>query len=138
MIKATSTQFESLKEKMIKRGASTEYLTPEVLDIILNDRINAAEILLKNGNIQSFFKKSPTIQTEFYKKNSCAYCVLLEILESMKTQYIVGISLEDYGGVFEENVIADNPEQAKILGLKSFYENHSAFKKEKIKSVTVL
>ena len=56
----------------------------------------------------------------------------------MQTEYIVGISLEDYGGVFEENIIADHPEQAKILGLKSFYKNHSAFKTEKIKSVTVI
>ena len=68
MTKATSTQFESLKEKMIKRGASTEYLTPEVLNIILNDRIKAAEISLKNGNISSFYKKVRQLRRIFIKR----------------------------------------------------------------------
>ena len=63
-MKSTAEQFKSLKENLIKKGETAEFFTRKTLDIILNDRITAAEIMLNGGNIQEFYRGSETAKTE--------------------------------------------------------------------------
>ena len=100
----------------------------KTLDIILNDRITATEIMLNGGNIQEFYRGSETAKTDFYNKNSCAYCLLLEILTENKKSFTVEIIVDGIGGIFTEKVKADNEQQAGIYGLKKFYDEFPAYK----------
>lgn len=127
-MKSTAEQFKSLKENLIKRGETAEYFTRKTLDIILNDRITATEIMLNGGNIQEFYRGSETAKTDFYNKNSCAYCLLLEILTENKKSFTVEIIVDGIGGIFTEKVKADNEQQAGIYGLKKFYDEFPAYK----------
>ena len=121
-------EIKSLTEKLIKRGETAEFFNRETLDIIMDDRITAAEIMLTGGNIQEFYRGSETLKTEFYNKNSCAYCALLEILEENKKPFTVEIIVDGIGGIFTEKVKADNEHQAGIFGLKKFYDKFPEYR----------
>ena len=121
-------EIKSLTEKLIKRGETAEFFNRETLDIIMDDRITAAEIMLNGGNVQEFYRGSETLKTEFYNKNSCAYCALLEILTENKKPFTVEIIVDGIGGIFTEKVKADNERQAGIFGLKKFYDEFPEYR----------
>lgn len=127
-MKSTKSNLQSLKEKLLKQSESVKYFTPETLEIILNDRIKAAEIAMNGGNVQEFYKGSATSQTDFYKKNSSAYCILLELLAEIQREYKIKIKVENYGGYFTETVRADNETQAKYKAIAEFYNEKPEFR----------
>ena len=120
--------FKSLKEALVKRGEPAEFFTQEVLDVVLKDRVAAAEVLLNGGDVQAFYRGSETAKTEFYNKNSCAYCVLLELLWDCRQQFTVGIVVDGIGGTFTERVDADSEKHAAVLGLKQFRDRHPEYR----------
>ena len=78
----STKKYQMIKNKLLEKTHKKviKYLNPKTLSIILNDREKAKEILKLGGNVQEFYKNSETLKTNFYLKNSCDYCELLEIL----------------------------------------------------------
>ena len=74
--KYPNTLLGYFKSGLARQGESTKYLNREFLAIFITE-YNESH---KNGKAN--YPK--TKQTDFYSKNSCAYCVFLELFEEYK------------------------------------------------------
>lgn len=86
-MKCTAEYYRKIKSELQNavRKERIPYFNLETLEIILNDRDMAAETFANGGDVQEFYSRSKTLQTDFYNKNGSAYCFLLEILHEMPT-----------------------------------------------------
>lgn len=78
-----SALFSELKQRLIQQRQSPKYFTKKTLEIMLKDKQEAKRRFNLGENVNAaggFWSNSDTQKTDFYNKNSCAYCVLLEIL----------------------------------------------------------
>lgn len=72
--------YKEAKKRLSEKMSSTKYFTKKTFDTILADRIKAKEIAENIGDVQAFYRESNTARTDFYQKNSGAYCQLLSLL----------------------------------------------------------
>ena len=118
-MKCTMEHYRKIKSELQKaeRKEKITYFNLETLEIILNDRDMAAETFANGGDVQEFYSGSKTLQTDFYKMNGSAYCLLLEILQEMRNHYSVTLSSENIGGTVTLDIWADNEKQAGIFAV---------------------
>ena len=126
---STMEQYRKIKTElqMAERKERIPYFNWETLDIILNDRDTAAETFANGGDVQAFYSGSKTLETDFYKKNGSAYCVLLEILQGMQSRYNVSVSAENIGGIVTVDIQADNEKQAGIFAIAKVKKEYPIF-----------
>ena len=80
--------FKEIKNRLNREYGSTKYFTRKTLEIMLTDREEANRRFDEGENVNApdgFWKNSETTKTDFYNKNSAAYCYLLCILTDYKT-----------------------------------------------------
>lgn len=122
--------YTNLKNALSRAGERTEYFTPEMLEIIMKDRLSAAKVAASGVNTQEFWRESDTEKTDFYIKNSCAYCVLLELLSDYQKTYNICVVFPECFRAFHLRVKADSAEQAKYLAIeKVVIENNDIYGK---------
>lgn len=113
----TKTLYRDLKNALSRACQSTEYFTPETLDTIMTDRLSAAKVAASGGDTQEFLRESDTEKTDFYNKNSCAYCVLLELLAEYEKLYKICVIFPECVRAFHLQLKADSAEQAKLFAI---------------------
>ena len=113
----TKTLYHDLKNALLRAGESTKYFTPETLETILSDRLSYAKVEASGADHQDFFRFSDTAKTDFYLKNSCAYCVLLELLSGLQELYNICVTFPECVRAFHLRVKADSAEQAKYFAI---------------------
>ena len=82
------TKFAEIKNRLIRENGNARYFDKKTLEILLKDKKEAARRFDAGENVNApggFWANSATVKTEFYNKNSSGYCVLLEILQTVKT-----------------------------------------------------
>lgn len=82
------TKFAEIKNRLIRENGNARYFDKKTLEILLKDKKEAARRFDAGENVNApggFWANSATVKTEFYNKNSGGYCVLLEILQTVKT-----------------------------------------------------
>ena len=109
--------YTDLKNALSRAGESTAYFTPESLEIIMKDRLSFEKVAASGADTQDFFRLSDTAKTDFYLKNSCAYCVLLELLSDYQKKYNICVIFPDCVRAFHLRVKADSEEQAKYIAI---------------------
>lgn len=109
--------YTDLKNALQRAGERTEYFTPETLEIIMSDRRSAAKVAASGGDTREFFRVCETKKTDFYNKNSCGYCVLLELLSDLQKVYKICVKCPDCIRSFHLQVKADSAEQAKYFAI---------------------
>lgn len=120
--------YTDLKNALSRDGESTEHFTQETLEIIMADRLSAAKVEASGGDLHDFFRYSDTAKTDFYNKNSCAYCVLLELLAEYEKLYKICVIFPECFRAFHLQVKADSAEQAKYFAItKVLRENNDIY-----------
>ena len=87
-MQVSTALFQEIKNRLKREYGSTTYFTRKTLETILTDRKEAYRRFDAGENVNApggFWANSATVKTEFYNKNSGGYCVLLEILQTVKT-----------------------------------------------------
>ena len=80
--------FQEIKNRLKREYGNTTYFTRKTLETILTDRKEAYRRFDGGENVNAlggFWHNSETLKTDFYNKNSGAYCYLLCILTDYKT-----------------------------------------------------
>lgn len=120
----TKTLYNVIKKSLSLAGDSTAYFTPKTLDTIMADRICAAKVAASGGDTQEFWRASDSEKTDFYIKNSCAFCSLQEILSDLQKVYSICVLATDCIRSFHFRIKADSLEHAKYLSIaKAVREN---------------
>lgn len=83
----------------------------------MQDRLSAAKVAASCGDTREFWRESDTEKTDFYNKNSCAYCVLLELLTEYEKLYKICVIFHECVRAFHLQVKADSAEQAKLFAI---------------------
>lgn len=87
-MKVSTALFDEIKNRLKREYRNTKYFTRKTLEIMLQDREEAYRRFDKGENVNApggFWSNSETLKTDFYNKNSGAYCYLLCILTDYKT-----------------------------------------------------
>lgn len=111
------SHYTELKNALLRQGQSVDYFTQETLEIIISDRLSAAKVAASGGNTQEFWRESDTEKTDFYNKNSCAYCVLLELLSDYQKTYNICVIFPECVRAFHLQLKSDSAEQAKLFAI---------------------
>lgn len=83
-MKVTMKQYKAAREKLEAVRKDLKYFNRATLETILNDREQAQRILELGGSgaeVQDFYRKCKTTETNFYRLNGSAYCELLVVLK---------------------------------------------------------
>lgn len=128
-MKCTAEYYRKIKSELQNavRKERIPYFNRETLEIILNDRDMAAETFANGGDVQEFYSRSKTLQTDFYTMNGGAYCILLEILQEMQNHYSVSVSSENIGGTVTLDIWADNEKQAGIFAVSKLKREYPIY-----------
>ena len=87
-MQVTSALFQEIKNRLMHEYGNTKHFTRKTLEIMLQDREEAYRRFDEGENVNApggFWHNSNTLKTDFYNKNSGAYCYLLCILTDYKT-----------------------------------------------------
>ena len=87
-MQVTPALFQEIKNRLKREYGNTKYFTRKTLEIMLTDRKEASKRFDEGENVNApggFWSNSNTLKTDFYNKNSSAYCYLLCILTDYKT-----------------------------------------------------
>lgn len=123
--------YETAVKELSSKTKNLSYFNEDVYNIILKDRDKAIEVLTNNQDVSAFYRDSETHKTEFYNKNSPAYCHLLSVLESAKTVFrctCKGLDKDNFYAFQEYFINADNENQAKCIARFHFENNNPGLK----------
>lgn len=87
-MQVSTALFQEIKNRLKREYGNTKYFTRKTLEIMLADRKEAYKRFDEGENVNApggFWNNSETAKTDFYNKNSGAYCYLLCILTDYKT-----------------------------------------------------
>ena len=87
-MQVSTALFQEIKNRLKREYGNTKYFTRKTLEIMLTDRKEAHKRFDEGENVNApggFWSNSNTLKTDFYNKNSGAYCYLLCILTDYKT-----------------------------------------------------
>ena len=126
----TKTLYQEIKNGLSREGQSTKYFTEKVLETIIVDRLSSAKLAAACADAQEFWRNSETQKTDFYNKNSCAFCVLQELLCDLQRVYRICVIAPECVRSFHFRVKGDSLEHAKYLAIaKAVRENTDIYGK---------
>ena len=125
-MKITTEFYNLVKSELKAEDCNTRYFTKDFLNHYFEERRKAAELFANGGDMIKFWNENPITETDFYNKNSCAFCVMLEILHSLRKRYIV-VFVSECGGEWQTEEKADNSEIAAIQAMGKFKNEFPTF-----------
>jgi predicted transcriptional regulator len=120
-----------MKSLLKEKRESTRYFTKDFYSTFISDYREAVNDCIKGIDREAYVK---TKQTDFYNRNSCAYCVFLEIFNSKANlqKFTIIYSVDEWGnGTRRIERYAENMEIMKLLA-KAWMEQPVSYVEVKV------